>query len=170
MDLPRPPRARLVREIVPFVLLVCACGAAVTRTSEPTQPAAPPPSSAPPVAGASSAPDPAALAAFEALAAQGSTLAPGMREAARREGGADPVALVSAEGRDTCLRVAFAASVPVKARLVDAAGNVLAASGDPATDGVLGARGPVCVRRGDVVKGVAEGAGARVRWIAWEAR
>jgi hypothetical protein len=122
------------------------------------------------VTSASSAADPGAVAAFEALAAQGSTLAPGMREAARREGGADPVALVSAEGRDTCLRVAFSASAPVTARLVDAAGNVLAATGDAAIDGVLGARGPVCVRRGDVVKGVAEGAGARVRWIAWQAR
>jgi hypothetical protein len=170
MDLPRPRRAHLVRELVPFVLLVCACGAAVTRASEPNPPPSPRTSPEPPVASASSAPDPAAVAAFEALAAQGATLAPGMRETARREGGADPVALVSAEGRDTCVRVAFAASVPVKARLVDAAGNVLAATSDATIDGVLGARGPVCVRRGDVVKGVAEGVGARVRWVAWEAR
>jgi hypothetical protein len=163
---PGPPRAHLVRELVPFVLLVCACGAAVTRTSEPSQPAAgaPPPS---PAASASSPTDPAA---FDALAARGSTVAPGMSEAARREGGNDPVALVTAEGRDTCLRVAFEATAPVKARLVDAAGNVLAATTEASTDGVLAARGPVCVRRGDVVRGIADGAGARVRWMAWEAR
>jgi hypothetical protein len=165
----RPPRAHLVRELVPFVLLVCACGAAMTRTPEPSQPAAQP-SPPLPAASASSATDPATVAAFDALSAQASTLAPGMREAARREGGTDPVALVTAEGRDTCLRVAFAASAPVKARLVDAAGNVLAATSEASTDGVLAARGPVCVRRGDVVRGIADGAGARVRWIAWEAR
>jgi len=170
MGTPRTRRARLVREVAPFVLLVCACGAAVTRTSEPAQPAAAVAPATPAAASASSGADPASLAAFEALAAQGSSLAPGMREAARREGGPEAVTLVSAEGRDICLRVAFAATAPVKARLVDAAGNVLATSDEPAADGVLGARGPVCVRRGDVVKGAADGPGARVRWIAWEAR
>lgn len=170
MNLPRRRRARLVRELVPFAVLACACGAAAAETppSLPTPPASA--SVAAAVASASSSEDPQAPAVFDALAAQGSTLAPGMREAARREGGSDPVMLVSAEGRDTCLRVAFSANAPVKARLVDAAGNELASLSEPASTGVLGARGPVCVRRGDLVKGVAEGTGARVRWMAWESR
>jgi hypothetical protein len=164
----QPPRRallRLVRELAPFVLLVCACGAAVR---EPTRsPAPPPPAEAEAPPGASAA---ESLAAFDALAARGASLAPGMREVARKEGGADAVELVKADARDACVRVAFEASAPVAAKLVDHAGNVLAASDVPAPDGVLGARGPVCVRKGDVVRGIAEGSGgARVRWVAWEA-
>ena len=93
-----------------------------------------------------------------------------MREVARRESGADAVDLTTAEGHDACVRVAFESSAPVTVKLLDQASNVLAATEGPATEGVLGARGPVCVRKGDVVRGLAEGAGARVRWMAWEAR
>jgi len=163
---PSPLRApaRLVRELGPFLLLVCACGAAVRE---------PPPSPAPlpsPAASASADPGvPETLAAFDALAAQGPSLAPGMREAARREGATDAVDLVKADTHDACVRVAFAASAPVTAKLVDHAGSVLAATDAPATDGVLGTRGPVCIRKGDVVRGLADVAGVRVRWVAWEA-
>lgn len=160
-----------MRELAPFVLLACACGAAVRQTAEP------PPT--PPSAAASAAPSSSASsagpltaesrAAFEALAARGPALAPGMREVARRESGAEAVELGRADGRDACVRAAFSASLPVSAKLLDAKGVVLAATGEAGTDGVLGAKGPVCVRKGDVVKGVAEGTGARVRWIAWEA-
>jgi hypothetical protein len=92
-----------------------------------------------------------------------------MREVARKESGAEPVDLARAEGRDSCLRVAFNASVPVQARLVDGGGNTLATTAEPVTDGVLGARGPVCIRKGDVLKGVAGASEAHVRWVAWEA-
>ena len=134
----------------------------------------PPASPAPPPAPAAAAPSASStaesLAAFDALAARGASLAPGMREVARKEGGSDAVELVKAEARDACVRVAFEASAPVEAKLVDHAGNVLAASDAPAADGVLGARGPVCVRKGDVVRGISDASGAtRVRWVAWEA-
>jgi hypothetical protein len=154
-----------VRELAPFVLLVCACGAAVR---EP--PPSPAPSVAPTVAASASAVAPDTLAAFDALAARGASLAPGMREVARKEGASDAVELVKAETRDTCVRVAFEASTPVAAKLVDRAGNVLATTDGPATDGALGAHGPVCVRKGDVVRGVADAGGAAVRWVAWETR
>ena len=112
---------------------------------------------------------PETLTPFDTIAARGATLAPGMREAARKEGAADAVDLVKADTRDACVRVAFAASAPVTAKLVDHAGNVLAASETPGTDGVLGAKGPVCIRRGDVVRALADAAGVHVRWVAWEA-
>jgi hypothetical protein len=151
-----------VRELGPFVLLLCACGAAV-REPLPSPPAAPAPA-------ASASADPGApdtLTPFDTLAARGASVAPGMREAARKDGGADGVELVKADTRDACVRVVFVASVPVTAKLVDHGGNVLAASEAPATDGVLGAKGPVCIRKGDVVRGLADAAGVRVRWVAW---
>jgi hypothetical protein len=159
--------ARLVRELVPFVLLACACGAAVRQPATQPTPALPQPSAAP-------APDASAVSAesravFDALAARGPSVAPGMREVTRKEGGADAVDLVKADARDTCVRAAYEASAPVTARLVDQAGHVLAGANAASTDGVLGEHGPVCVRKGDVVRGIAEGAGGRVRWVAWEA-
>jgi hypothetical protein len=154
-----------VRELIPFVLLVCACGAAVREPPSSPLGVTPPPSQQ----GASAAETSAAsAAAFEALAARGATVAPGMREVARKEGTA--VDLVKADARDACVRVAFEAAAPVTAKLLDGAGNALAALDAPATEGVLAARGPVCVRRGDVVRGVADGADAGVRWMAWQAR
>ena len=75
--------------------------------------------------------------------------------------------LVRAGGRDTCVRVAFEAAAPVLARLLGADGTVLCETHSPATAGVLGERGPVCVRKSDSVSAVAEGGGGRTRWIAW---
>ena len=164
---PRPPRppALLVRELLPFALLACACGAAVR---EP--PLAPLPSAA---AATATAPEPSGVtpedaAAFEALRALGSTVAAGMREVTRRES-AEGVELVKADARDVCLRAAFEASTPVTAKLLDEAGRVLAESATPAARGVLGERGPVCVRKGEVVTGVAAPGATRVRWVAWAA-
>jgi hypothetical protein len=155
-----------VRELAPFVLLVCACGAAVR---EPGAAAIASPASAIAAPGPGALP-PETAAAFDALAARTPGVTLGMREVARKETGNDAVDLVTAQGRDACVRVAFEASAPVTVKLVDQGGNVLAATEGPVTDGVLAARGPVCVRKGDVVRGLAEGAGARVRWLAWEAR
>jgi hypothetical protein len=92
-----------------------------------------------------------------------------MQVVARKESAGEKLDLVRAEGRDVCVRVAFEATSPVTARLLDGAGNVLAASDALATEGVLGSRGPVCIRKGDVVAASADG-GGQVRWIAWEAR
>jgi hypothetical protein len=151
--------ARLVTEVVPFVLLACACGAAVTTPA----PATPAPASP----AATTAPPPAPAESFDDLVALGPTLAPGMHEIARKSS-EDAVELLRADTSDACLRVAFAAAAPVLAKLVDGNGDVLASIG-PAANGALGERGPVCVRRGDVVRGTAEGTGrTRVRWVAWQ--
>jgi len=148
-----------VREVLPFVLLACACGAAVTA------PAPPPPASAP----ATPAPAPAPFESYDDLVALGPTLAPGMREIARKASADEAVELLHADSGDACLRVAFAAAAPIVAKLVDQGGEVLASVG-PAADGALAERGPVCVRKGDVVRAIAEGAGrSHVRWLAWQA-
>lgn len=156
-----------MREWVPFVLLACACGAAVRAPA----PAPAPPSVANAQAPAASVAAPSAevVAAFEALSARGPAIAPGMHEVTRKESAGDPVELLRARGGDACLRAAFSSTAPIAAKLVDAGGRVLAATESPATEGVLGERGPVCVRKGDVVTGVTEGAGARIAWMAWEA-
>jgi hypothetical protein len=168
-----------VREAVPFVLLVCACGAALSRA--PASAREPPERAGWPVDGLQSTPSPVDQApaqpetgrpragGFAGLASQAAALAPGMREATRKQSRAgERVELVRAEGRDACVRVAFAANTPVATRLVDGDGSVLAARTAPTTDGVLGEHGPVCVRRGDLVAGVADGMVGVVRWIAWE--
>lgn len=163
-----------MRELGPFVLLACACGAVVRQPA----PARPAPSDEPPAtsaagassAGAADAGEAAeASAAFEAMAGRAASIAPGMREVTRKDAGPEAVDLVRADTRDVCVRVAYEATLPVVAKLVERGGGLLAASEAPATEGVLGARGPVCVRRGEVVRGLAEGTGARVRWMAWEA-
>jgi hypothetical protein len=154
--------ARLVNEVAPFVLLACACGAAVTTTTAtPPAPAA--------SASAVTSPVPAPAESFDDLVALGPTLAPGMREIARKASADEAVELVHADSGDACVRVAFAAAGPIVAKLVDQGGDVLSSVG-PAVDGALGERGPVCVRKGDVVRAIAEGAGrSHVRWLAWQA-
>jgi hypothetical protein len=112
---------------------------------------------------------PEMVAAFDALAARGRASSPGMREVARKETAGERVDLARAETRDVCVRVVFESSAPVLAKLVDGSGNVLVAGTAPATDGVLGEHGPVCVRKGDVVSCVADGGPARIRWVAWAA-
>lgn len=153
-----------MREVAPFVLLACACGAAVSdRGRSPVPP--PPALSTGPATSAAPAAD-----GFDALAALGPSTAPGMREFARRAGGLEAATLLHAEASDACVRVAFAASAAIVGELVDGAGEVLASSGPAATEGVLAARGPVCVRKGDVVLAAGKGpVGTRVRWLAWQA-
>jgi hypothetical protein len=166
----RPLRARTrpMRELGPLVLLLCACGAAVHQgVPLPAEAAAAAASAFPAVEGPASA---ESTAAFEALVARAAEAAPGMHEAARKETSGELVDLVRADARDTCVRVAFEATAPVTASLVDRAGETLATGESGATSGLLGARGPVCVRKGDVVRAATEGSGARVRWLAWEAR
>lgn len=155
-----------MKVVTPFVLLACACTAAVTSHS----PAHPTATSATADAPAAGAPSTMPAESYDTLAALGSSVAPGMREVARKPGtgGGEPVELVRAEARDACLRVAFEADAPLVTKLVDENGQVLAALPVPATHGVLAEGGPVCVRKGDVVRAIAEGSGAHVRWMAWE--
>jgi hypothetical protein len=149
-------------EVLSFVLLACACGAAATTAAPAPAPAPAPP----PVVTAQAQPPPES---FDDLVALGPTLAPGMREIARKASTDEAIELLHADAGDACVRVAFAAAAPIVAKLVDQGGEVLAAVG-PAAHGALGERGPVCVRKGDVVRAMAEGAGrSHVRWVAWEA-
>jgi hypothetical protein len=95
-----------------------------------------------------------------------------MREITRRSSAEDAVELLRADSGDTCVRVAFAATSPIVAKLLDGNGEVLTTVG-PAPEGALGERGPVCVRRGEVIRAIAVDAGrahvAHVRWVAWQA-
>jgi hypothetical protein len=149
------------------VLLACACGAAVHAQPSDHEP----PSTVPSGSGPAAVP-PAEFdsgPAFDSIGARGASLAPGMRELARRESTGDPVEIFRAQGRDACVRVAYEANVPITAKLVDQRGTLLASSSGVATQGALGERGPVCVRDGDSVNALSVGPRARVRWITWGA-
>jgi hypothetical protein len=163
-----------VREAVAFLLLACACGAATwsgrsadarRRTSDEDGVAAPgsDPLRAGSAADGAHPPDPA----FAPLEARAAALAPGMRQAAERESGGERTELVRAAGNDTCVRVAFEATAPVLAKLLDADGTLLCETRVPSAAGVLAERGPVCVRKNGSVSATADGSGARIRWIAW---
>ena len=109
---------------------------------------------------------------LEVLATRGVFLAPGMREVTRFETDGDRSVrreILRSKDRDVCVRVAFAAGTAVHAWLEDAAGGPLA-DGGRAESGALGARGPVCVRRGDaVVLRVESDAPTSLRVMAWSA-
>jgi hypothetical protein len=158
-----------VREAFALLLLACACGVAA-RSAPPDRPLGG--SAAEDGAGESSGayssrselPDHEGFAEVEA---RGPTIASGMREVARRTSAGDRIELVRAEGQDTCVRVAFAAGLPIVAKLVDSSGQVVATTGAASTEGVLGETGPVCMRKGDSMSAVTEGVRGPVRWVAW---
>jgi hypothetical protein len=159
-----PRRTRRVREAAAFVLLACACGMAA-RTMPAGVPAvrretaaSPPESDAVPVANR-----------FESIEARGPSIAPGMRAAVRRESTGEKIELVRAEQRDTCVRVAFEATVPVVAKLVDGTDRTLAETGTASIDGVLGEKGPICIRKGETLSVLVNGPRTRIRWVAWVA-
>jgi hypothetical protein len=160
-----------VREAIAFLLLACACGAATWsgRSSDARKveldDGRSGPGSDPTRDGAEGAHEPGG--GFVSLEALAPSMAPGMRRAAERESGGERIELVHAAGKDTCVRVAFEATAPVLARLLGADGTVLYEMRSPTTAGVLGERGPVCVRKSDVVSATAEAVGGRIRWIAW---
>jgi hypothetical protein len=169
MQRPRA-QAHRVRELVAFALLACACGVA-TRAGTTRGAAArggPVPVPAPGDAGETAIQGGASE--FQAIEAAWAPFVPGMRRVATAEGGAEKLELVRASEQDTCVRVAFEASEPVVASLVEAAGATLASTTER-TRGLLAEYGPVCVRKGDAVHALATGpATARVRWVAWAAR
>lgn len=93
-----------------------------------------------------------------------------MQLAATRESGPENVELVRAAEQDLCVRVAFEASEPVVASLLDTRGAALASSVERA-GGILPEQGPVCVRKGDAVHALATGPStARVLWVAWSSQ
>jgi hypothetical protein len=167
-----------VRETLAFVLLACACGAAMGegRARGPQKSQAS--EDAPDLAADASdrSPDGASDRdrpgqpdrGFSSLEAAAPSLAPGMRQAVERESRAgDRVELLRSAAVDTCVRVAFEGPGPVLARLTDSTGATLAETRAPAVTGALGDRGPVCVRKGDSISAGADGAAGRVRWIVW---
>jgi hypothetical protein len=154
-----------VREAVAFLLLACACGAA--WTGKPTAHTRPASAEGPDSPGDLAPGSPDGGGGFANLEALAPSLAPGMRQAAERESRGERVELVRAAGRDTCVRVAFEATAPIQARLLDADGTVLCETRSPSTSGMLAERGPVCVRKTGSVSAVTEGNAARIHWIAW---
>jgi hypothetical protein len=76
-------------------------------------------------------------------AARGDLASPVPPSAAARE-------IVRADAGDTCARVVFVVQPPAHVWLTDAHGDVLADVASTA-DSPLGAKGPVCVRRGDAI-------------------
>ncbi|WP_394830954.1 hypothetical protein LVJ94_31045 [Pendulispora rubella] len=110
---------------------------------------------------------------LEALAEDGKTAAAGMRTlksaqlSGQREVGQE---LLAPGDADACVRLAFSAGEPVVAQLLDHKGRVL--SETPATtDGRLGERGPVCIRRQEAMRvQFASKGDAVVRFVAWTSR
>ncbi len=115
--------------------------------------------------------DAAAEPAIVDAAALGATLAPGMRLVERTKLDVDggTYALAPSDA-DRCYRVAILAPALVDATLTDDAGHVLATA--RGTNPALGARGPVCLRRGRratvAITSIA-GATTPVELIVWSA-
>lgn len=108
------------------------------------------------------------IATFDELAKGAGTLAPLMRELSRDEksGEKSLSADVLQADKDACVRVTFAATTELRAVLEDPSGAVLAVT--KAKAGVLGERGPVCVRKGGTLRVRFDGDGAiRLRFITW---
>ncbi len=109
------------------------------------------------------------------LASRASRLAPRMRELTRLDPApARSPDLLAAATADTCLRVAFVASRPVRVRLVDHDGTPRGEATE-GTDGAVPPLGPACAVRGDalalLVEPLAgEGPDALVRAVVWASR
>jgi hypothetical protein len=145
--------------------LLAACGgpsAGGERASTPSPPAVGEASSQPKEAGDPSFPP------LDALSARAPSIAPGMREIARHDGGPEVTEVAHAGDKDLCVRLLFVANAPVAAALMDHSGAVLSEAPE-GTGGALGENGPVCVRRGQTVRVRFESRSPapRVRWIAW---
>jgi hypothetical protein len=158
-----------VREAIAFLLLACACGAATwSGRSSDTRKAQLDDDGSAPESEPNGAEGPRQTdGGFVSLEALAPSVAPGMRRAAVKESAGERIELVRAAGKDTCVRVAFEATAPVLARLLGADGTVLYEMHLASASGMLGDRGPICVRKNDVVSAAAEGAAGRIRWIAW---
>ena len=107
---------------------------------------------------------------LEALAQRGPTDAPLMREIARVPNVLPKTADIAAE-RDQCVRMLVSSSALVKLSLVDASG---ATRGEPTTVTTapvakVPAGGPACVKKGEALRLVVEGAppGATVRAVVF---
>ena len=134
---------------------ITACGGGAPAPAHPAHPA--PTDSGSGTRADAGAPAPDLLPSTAALAARGPTDAPLMREVQRVEQAAPRAPDLRAE-RDLCVRAVFAASAPVKAWFADQSG---AARGEisAAAAGTVPPRGPACLKKGESVHLVVEGAG-----------
>ncbi len=101
------------------------------------------------------------------VAALAQRLAPGMRELERtriepRDGGAYALAPTDA---DRCYRIAIVAPEIIDATLTDDAGHVLATA--RGATAAVGAKGPVCLRKGQRATLAVQGAPGTVEIIVW---
>lgn len=141
-----------------FVGLVLLAGASACGGSPPSHAGTP--------AAAGRAPSPEAgalepatddeLPTLDALAARGPSVAPLMREALRVPTTSTRSADLRAD-KDLCVRAVFAAARPVRASFVDESG---APRGEAAVgaSGSVPPRGPVCVKKGEALHLVVDGA------------
>lgn len=89
------------------------------------------------------------LASYERIAAESLEQWPGTREGARQEGAAkDGLRVTLTATQDTCVRAFVRATGAVTATLSKATTTLAEGKGDDVT---LGAKGPVCVRKGDAI-------------------
>jgi len=111
----------------------------------------------------------AGLDRMELLVARHDRVAPGTREIARKQIDLDASKrwdslALDAFAADTCVRALFDADAPTAITLVDEKNMTLAQA--DAAQGAIGAAGPVCFRKGDVVTFRFNGE-SRLRIVVW---
>lgn len=138
-----------------------ACGGGSASAPAVARPAA----SSPAPSGQAERKDP--LPTVSELVGRGPQVAAGLREILHGEVASPGTVPVQAADADVCLRVVFASLTPVHAALRSSAGDVLS-EGGASVSGLLGARGPVCARRGQAMTLVFDGGtDAHVRYVVW---
>jgi hypothetical protein len=106
------------------------------------------------------------LPSLEALASRASELAPGMREAARGEGSLPLTVSIPTSPSNACIRVLVRAGVPVIAALVTDGGATLDESRAGST-ALVGAQGPVCLKRNQATRVEVQGPPGIARYVVW---
>jgi hypothetical protein len=103
---------------------------------------------------------------LDSIEDKGKAEMPLMRVVSRVEGVKEPISVSAADG-DTCFRAVVAASAPVKAWFIDATHTPRGEIADAA--GSVPPRGPVCARKGEVLRLVIHSttAGALTRAVVW---
>jgi len=105
---------------------------------------------------------------LESLALLSSELAPGMRELARGESPLPATIRLSPTESNTCVRAVLGAGGPVVGALLSDTGRVLDLS-EAAKTAVLGARGPVCLKKDQPARIDVQGPEGLVRYVVWVA-
>ena len=155
-----------VLAVVPASMLALNCRFEPTRTARPVPPAATllAPTPIENDGGDAGAPAPS----LESLALLSSELAPGMRELARGESPLPATIRLSPTESNTCVRAVLGAGGPVVGALLSDTGRVLDMS-EAAKTAVLGARGPVCLKKDQAARIDVQGPEGLVRYVVWVA-